>query len=83
MKGQLRLDADSVLEFMQDHFAAYSGRADLASSDEMSLETTRTVGQARADPRRRTASIEMRITHKQRLLKKFTRPRGSHLCRNS
>jgi TnpA family transposase len=38
------------------------GRADLASSDMMSLETTRTVWQARADPRRRTASIRM-CTH--------------------
>lgn len=37
--------------------AAHWGRADLASSNMMSLETTRAVWQARADPRRRTASI--------------------------
>jgi hypothetical protein len=52
------LAADAVLEFMHEHpVAAHWGRADLASSDMMSLETTRTVWQARADPRRRTASI--------------------------
>lgn len=56
----LRLAADAVLEFMHEHpVAAHWGRADLASSDMMSLETTRTVWQARADPRRRTASIGM------------------------
>ncbi len=54
----LRRAADAVLEFMQEHpIAAHWGRADLASSDMMSLETTRAVWQARADPRRRTASI--------------------------
>lgn len=59
----LRLAADAVLEFMHEHpVAAQWGRADLASSDMMSLETTRTVWQARADPRRRTASIGM-YTH--------------------
>jgi hypothetical protein len=59
----LRLAADAVLEFMHEHpVAAHWGRADLASSDMMSLETTRTVWQARADPRRRTASIGM-YTH--------------------
>jgi hypothetical protein len=47
-----------VLEFMHRHpIAQHWGRADLASSDMMSLETTKTVWQARADPRRRTASI--------------------------
>jgi TnpA family transposase len=54
----LREAADAVLGFMHRHpIAAHWGRADLASSDMMSLETTRTVWQARADPRRRTASI--------------------------
>jgi hypothetical protein len=48
---------------MHEHpIAAHWGRADLASSDMMSLETSRTVWQARADPRRRTASIGM-YTH--------------------
>ena len=60
---KLRQAADAVLEFMLRHpIAAHWGRADLASSDMMSLETTRTVWQARADPRRRTASIGM-YTH--------------------
>ncbi|CAJ3199676.1 transposase Tn3 family protein [Burkholderia pseudomallei] len=54
----LRQAADAVLGFMHRHpVATHFGRADLASSDMMSLETTRTVWQARADPRRRTASI--------------------------
>ena len=48
----------AVLEFMQRHaIAATWGRADLASSDMMSLETSRRVWQARQDPRRQTASI--------------------------
>jgi TnpA family transposase len=52
--------ADAALEFMHRHpIAIQWGRADLASSDMMSLETTRSVWQARADPRRRTASIGM------------------------
>lgn len=55
---KLRQAADAVLEFMNRHpIAAHWGRAELASSDMMSLETARTVWQARADPRRRTASI--------------------------
>lgn len=54
----LRQAADAVLDFMHRHpIAEHWGRAELASSDMMSLETTRTVWQARADPRRRTASI--------------------------
>jgi hypothetical protein len=54
----LRQAADAVLEFMHRHsIAQHWGRADLASSDMMSLETTKTVWQARADPRRRTSSI--------------------------
>jgi hypothetical protein len=57
---KLRQAADAVLEFMlRPPIAAHWGRAYLASSDMMSLETTRTVWQARADPRRRTASIGM------------------------
>jgi TnpA family transposase len=43
---------------MQRHAIAASwGRADLASSDMMSLETSRRVWQARQDPRRQTASV--------------------------
>ena len=60
---KLRQAADAVLEFMDRHpIAAHWGRADLASSDMMSMEMTRTVWQARTDPRRRTASIGM-YTH--------------------
>ena len=60
---KLRKAADSVLAFMHQHpIARHWGRAELASSDMMSLETTRSVWQARADPRRRTASIGM-YTH--------------------
>ena len=59
----LRQAADTVLQFMHRHsITQYWGRADLASSDMMSLETARTVWQARADPRRRTRSIGM-YTH--------------------
>ena len=59
----LRQAADAVLQFMHSHpVTQYWGRADLASSDMMSLETARTVWQARADPRRRTRSIGM-YTH--------------------
>ncbi|SEB24321.1 Transposase and inactivated derivatives, TnpA family [Variovorax sp. YR216] len=48
----------AVLEFMQGHpIAATWGRTDLASSDMMSLETSRRVWQARQDPRRQVASI--------------------------
>ncbi|MEJ8860056.1 Tn3 family transposase, partial [Variovorax robiniae] len=48
----------AVLEFMQRHpIAATWGRTDLASSDMMSLETSRRVWQARQDPRRQTASV--------------------------
>ncbi len=60
---KLRKAADAVLAFMHQHpIAQHWGRAELASSDMMSLETTRSVWQARADPRRRTASIGM-YTH--------------------
>ena len=48
----------AVLTFMHRHpIAANWGRADLASSDMMSLETARRVWQARLDPRRQTPSI--------------------------
>ncbi|EPJ9670458.1 Tn3-like element IS1071 family transposase, partial [Pseudomonas aeruginosa] len=48
----------AVLEFMQRHpIAATWGRSDLASSDMMSMETTKRVWQARLDPRRNTPSI--------------------------
>ncbi|MFS8979337.1 Tn3 family transposase, partial [Cupriavidus necator] len=60
---KLRHAAEAVLTFMHQHpIAQHWGRSDLASSDMMSLETTRSVWQARADPRRRTASIGM-YTH--------------------
>jgi TnpA family transposase len=55
---RLALACQAVLEFMQRHAIATTwGRADLASSDMMSLETSRRVWQARQDPRRQTASI--------------------------
>jgi TnpA family transposase len=48
----------AVLEFMHRHpIAATWGRADLASSDMMSLETSKRVWQARLDPRRQTPSV--------------------------
>ena len=48
----------AVLEFMQRHPIAITwGRSDLASSDMMSMETTKRVWQARLDPRRNTPSI--------------------------
>ena len=48
----------AVLAFMQRHPIASSwGRSDLASSDMMSLETSKRVWQARVDRRRQTPSI--------------------------
>ena len=48
----------AVLAFMHQHpVAATWGRADLASSDMMSLETSQRVWRSRVDPRRQTASI--------------------------
>src|SRR3546814_17868781 len=48
----------AVLEFMQRHpIAATWGRSDLASSDMMSMETTKRVWQAWLDPRRNTPYI--------------------------
>ena len=50
--------SQAVLEFMHRHPIAESwGRADLASSDMMSMETTKRVWQARMDPRRNTPSV--------------------------
>ena len=50
--------SQAVLAFMQRHPIAESwGRADLASADMMSMETTKRVWQARMDPRRNTASV--------------------------
>jgi TnpA family transposase len=48
----------AVLTFMHRHAVATTwGRSDLASSDMMSLETTKRVWQARLDPRRQTPSM--------------------------
>ncbi len=48
----------AVLTFMHRHAIATTwGRSDLASSDMMSLETTKRVWQARLDPRRQTPSM--------------------------
>ena len=48
----------AVLTFMHRHAVATTwGRADLASSDMMSLETAKRVWQARLDPRRQTPSV--------------------------
>jgi len=50
--------SQAVLEFMQRHaIAATWGKSDLASSDMMSMETTKRVWQARLDPRRNTPSV--------------------------
>lgn len=50
--------SSAAFAFMHEHPIARTwGRADLASSDMMSLETPRRVWQARLDPRRRTPSI--------------------------
>jgi len=55
---KLRAAADAVFESLKRHdITAHWGRGDLASSDMMSLQTPRAIWQARADPRRRTASI--------------------------
>ncbi len=57
-EGRLAQACAAVLGFMQRHpIAATWGRSDLASSDMMSLETSRRVWQARVDPRRRTPSV--------------------------
>ena len=55
---KLREAADSVFQYLQRYdITAHWGRSDMASADMMSLETPRAIWQARADPRRRTASI--------------------------
>lgn len=55
---RLGMACQAVLEFMQGHaIATTRGRSDLASSDMMSMETTKRVWQARLDPRRNTPSI--------------------------
>lgn len=53
----------AVLEFMHRHpIAATWGRDDLASSDMMSMETSKRLWQARIDPRRQTSSIGILYT---------------------
>lgn len=47
----------AVLEYHRHPITAAWGRSDLASSDMMSLETSKRVWQARIDPRRQTPSI--------------------------
>ncbi|MGB7989304.1 MAG: transposase, partial [Candidatus Methylophosphatis roskildensis] len=55
---RLTAACSAVLAFMHRHPVATTwGRADLASSDLMSLETAKRVWQARLDPRRQTPSI--------------------------
>lgn len=58
--GRLAAARSAVLESMLHHpIAGAWGRSDLASSDMMSLETSRKVWQARVDPRRRTPAVGM------------------------
>lgn len=60
---QVREANAMVFEYMHSHpIAQHWGRADLASSDMMSLETSRNMWSARADPRRKTKSYGM-YTH--------------------
>jgi TnpA family transposase len=55
---KLRETADAVFQYLQRYdITSHWGKSDMASSDMMSLETPRAIWQARADPRRRTASI--------------------------
>lgn len=55
---KLRQASDAVLQYLHRFdIATHWGRSDLASSDMMSLETERAIWQARADPRRKTASV--------------------------
>ena len=55
---KLRLASDAALQYvLRFEIAKHWGRAELASSDMMSLETPRAIWQARADPRRKTNSI--------------------------
>ena len=55
---KLRQASDAALQYLHRfEIAQHWGRGELASSDMMSLETPRAIWQARADPRRKTASI--------------------------
>lgn len=55
---RLRQASDAVVQYLHRfEIAKHWGRSDLASSDMMSLETERAIWQARADPRRKTASV--------------------------
>lgn len=54
----LRQASDAVVQYLHRfEIASHWGRANLASADMMSLETERSIWQARADPRRKTASV--------------------------
>jgi TnpA family transposase len=56
-ESRLREANAGVFEYMHSHrIAEHWGRADLASSDMMSLETARNLWNSRADPRRKTPS---------------------------
>ncbi len=55
---KLRDAADLVFQYLRRYdITAHWGRSDLAPADMMTLETPRAIWQARADPRRHTASI--------------------------
>lgn len=55
---KLRAASDAVFQYLHRFpIALHWGKADLASSDMMSLQTPRAIWQARADPRRKTASV--------------------------
>ncbi len=55
---KLRLASDAAFQYLHRfEIAKHWGQGDLASSDMMSLQTPRAIWQARADPRRKTASI--------------------------
>ena len=55
---RLRLASDAAYEYLHRfEIAQFWGRGELASADMMSLETPRAIWQARADPRRKTASV--------------------------
>lgn len=55
---KLRQASDAAFQYLHRFdIAQHWGRGDLASSDMMSLQTPRAIWQARADPRRKTASI--------------------------
>src|SRR5574338_651445 len=57
-EARMREIGRAVFEYMHSHpIAKHWGRADLASSDMMSLDVSRKVWNARTDPRRKTASM--------------------------